>query len=397
MPRLIERKSETTYRTAKPKAKAYKIYDGDGLLMVVRPNGRKVWQYHFTFKGKRTNRTLGYYQPERPIIHTNLSKARTARDKMKLDMLSAEELPSQSQSNTENITFKNLGDEWLYKQLWVDGHKKRVQSLLQNVVYPKIGNKQLHEISGRDIVDLIQSKEKEGTLSVAKAIAQRCSSIFEYGIWKNVCQDNPALRKGDQIKLPKAKCRPHLLESQIPDFLRALEKYKGREFIKLGLKLNLLTFTRPSELRCAKWQEFDLDSAQWFIPAERMKMDRNHIVPLSSQAIVILKQLKEITRNSEYLFPSIHSAFKPISDVTFLKALQIMGYTGEKKIVPHGFRHTATTILNNYGFNRDHIERQMAHIEENKIRGVYNHAEYLEDRKTMMQWYADHIYKLGEK
>lgn len=156
------------------------------------------------------------------------------------------------------------------------------------------------------------------------------------------------------------------------------------------MNLQILTFVRPGELRMGLWHEIDFKNAVWRIPAERMKMKRAHLVPLAKQTIETLEKLKEITGCSEYMFPSLHGSHKPISDVTLTKVLRTIGYTG-KAVVPHGFRHTASTVLNEHRFDYDVIERQLAHVEKNKIRGIYNHAEYLDERRTVMQWYADHL------
>jgi integrase len=186
------------------------------------------------------------------------------------------------------------------------------------------------------------------------------------------------------------KHRAHLKESQLPEFLYWLDQYHGRDYIRLAMKLQIITFLRPGELRMGLWEEIDWKNALWRIPAERMKMKRAHVVPLTTQALDILAKLEEITGNNELMFPGIRATHKPISDVTLTKVLRTMGYTGDM-VVPHGFRHTASTILNEHRFDHDVIERQLAHVEKNKIRGIYNHAEYLDERRKMMQWYADHL------
>lgn len=393
MPKYVERKPDTHYRNLKPQSKAFKEYDGEGLLMVVRPNNRKVWQYNYTFNGKRGTKTLGYYQPERKPAHLSVSDARIRRDQIRLDIANGIRPAPDRQIRSDEITFKDVSDQWLSKQQWSDGHLKRVSNLINNVIYPAIGDLPLVDVTGAEIVSLIETKAD--TPSTAKAIAQRCQQVFEYAVWKEYRLDNPAIGKGAMIELPEAERRPHLLEHQIQEFMCKLEEYHGREYIKLGLYILMITFVRPSELRCATWDEFDLKKAEWHIPAQRMKMRRDHIVPLSSQAVLALKKLKSVTRASDLLFPSVHSAHKPISDVTFLKALKIMGYVGDRKIVPHGFRHTASTILHEHEFNSLHIEKPLAHKDKNKIRGIYNTAEYLEKRREMMQWYSDHIEQLS--
>jgi integrase len=296
------------------------------------------------------------------------------------------------------LAFEKIAREWHDKQVWNPKHAKNILRTLEVDVFPYIGKKPIIEVNAQDILKILRIIEERNALDVAKRVNQRCTAIFDYAIVKGICDNNPATGRAKIIKARKVKHRPHLTEEQLPEFLNALENYRGTKKVKLAMKLLLLTFVRPGELRHARWEEIDEEKAEWRISAERMKMKRPHIVPLSTQALELLNELKGITGKSALLFPSSKKPNVPISDVTLTKLLIILGYVGDKKIVPHGMRATASTILNEKGqFRPDVIERQLAHIEKNKVRAAYHHAEYLDERKTMMQWWGDYLDKLADK
>jgi len=285
-------------------------------------------------------------------------------------------------------TFEALGREWIEKQSWAEKHGKNIRSRLEKDVFHEIGHKPIRNITVSDIVRILKKIESRGANDVAKRIGQYCAAIFDYAILTGLCDNNPALGRSRLVKSVKRQNRPHLTEAQLPDLMRKLHGYNGKLSYKLMVKLLVLTFVRPGELRGARWDEIDEEKALWFVPAERMKMSRDHIVPLSRQSLEIIKQLREISGHTVYLFPGSTKETKPITDVAIIKAVK---YFTNGKAVPHGFRHTASTILNEQGFNADHIEAQLAHVEENKIRGTYNKAQYLEPRREMMQWWADFL------
>jgi integrase len=245
--------------------------------------------------------------------------------------------------------------------------------------------------------------EERGALDIARRVNQRCWYVLDYAKDKKWRKDshNPATGRTKSLKKIKKKHRPHLSAKDVPAFLRELDNYRGSKKVKLAMELLWLTMVRPGEVRQARWPEFDRKEAMWRIPAERMKMGRPHLVPLSRQALRVLDELEKITGNCEFLFPSERNTAKPISDVTLLKVLIILGYDGKDekkpKYVPHGTRGTASTILNETRingvrkFDADIIERQLAHVEANSTRASYNHAEYLEQRAEMLQWWADYL------
>lgn len=397
MPKVIRKLTEAEIKNAKPRDKDYKLYDDGGLRLLVRKSGSKVWQYPYTFHGKGNTYTIGKYCSKGRAGYIGTSQARKKRDEIKslIDQGINPNIHKKTQhfSSTEKAktTFEAIGREWHDKGVWVPKHSKNILTSLENDVFPMIGYKQLDQISTLDIITLITEVEKRGAPDVAKRICQRCEAIFDYGLMKGICKNNPAAGRSKMITPPERKHRPHLKEHELPEFITKLDAYHGRTYIRLAINLLLLTFVRPGELRKAEWSEVDWEKCVWNIPAHRMKMRKDHVVPLSKQALSILNELHKMTGEGHFIFPSIRSPHKPITDVTLLKALQIMGYEGEKKITPHGFRHTASTILNEKRYDRDIIERQLAHVDKNSIRGTYNHAEYLDSRRIMMQDWSDYL------
>ena len=404
MPKVIKKLTEKEVRNSRPKSKLYRLYDEGGLRLLVRPTGTKVWQYPYTFHGKANIYTIGKYEGNGRTGTVSMAEARKARDEVKelisqgIDPNKHKALQRFASDEKSKTTFEAVAREWHSKGTWVPKHAKNIIRTLERDVFPLIGSKQIDQINARDIIHVLSTIEARDATDVAKRTAQRCEAIFDYALLKGLCDNNPASGRSKYIKPRKTQHRPHLKEHELPAFLNKLDHYRGRAYIRLALHVLVLTFVRPGELRNARWHEIDRKNAIWRIPAQRMKMNRDHLIPLSMQALNVLAELKDIIGDkSELLFPSIRSSQKPISDVTLLKALKILGYEGDNKITPHGFRHTASTILNEHRFDRDVIERQLAHVDSNKIRGIYNHAEYLPERKRMMQWYADHLDKLKQQ
>lgn len=401
MPKIKRKLTEAEIKNAKPKEMDYKLYDEAGLYLLVRTSGTKVWRLPYQIKkdasaakAQYNMYTLGRY-PE-----MGSAEARRLRDEIKamvregIDPNKAKEAKKLDNIGHKERTFEHIAREWFLRQTWVEKHRKNIERTFEKDVFPRLGAVQIDKITPRDIIGVIEEIAERGAPDVAQRISQHSTKVFDYAINKSLCDYNPAQGRSAVIKKDKVKHRPHLKESDVPEFLHKLDDYPGSKLVQLALKLLILTFVRPGELRHARWEEIDEANGLWRIPGHRMKMDRDHIVPLSKQAIDILKELRTISGKTDLLFPGERGSDKPISDVTMLKAFKIMGYVGDKKIVPHGMRGTASTILNENGFNRDAIERQLAHVEKNKIRRAYNHSEYLEERKVFMQWYADHLDKL---
>jgi integrase len=245
------------------------------------------------------------------------------------------------------------------------------------------------------ILEVIRAVESRGALDVASRVLQRTSAVFRYAIQTGRATYNPAADMKGVLKTRKVEHRAAISRDELPEFLKKLDSYSGDPVTKLGLKLVILTFVRPGELRGARWDEFDLDQGEWRIPAERMKMRAPHIVPLSPQALAIVEEIKLLTGQFDLLFPSQRDQRKPISENTLLYALYRLGY--HKRATVHGFRALASTILNETGFRPDVIERQLAHAERNKVRAAYNRSEYLKERRKMMDWWGAYIESMAKE
>jgi integrase len=375
----------------KPRKTPYKLTDSGGMYLLINPNGSKYWRLKYRFHGKEKTLALGVY-PE-----VSLAQARENRDTAKKQIkagvdpvVKRREEKHLALLSAEN-TFEAVTREWYEqkREQWTPHHATEVINTLIRDVFPAIGNKPITDIAPKEVLAIVRKVEKRGALDVASRILQRTGSVFRYAVQTGRIEINPATELRGVIKQRKVKHKPALKADELPEFLRKLDNYDGDQVTILALKLLALTFVRPGELRGARWEEFDLDNAQWQIPAERMKMRHEHIVPLSRQALAILDQLKTLTGNSELLFPSRNGEGKLMSENTLTYALYRMGY--HSRATAHGFRATASTILNEQGWRPDVIERQLAHAEKNKVRAAYHRSEYLQDRKKMMQAWADYL------
>lgn len=369
-----------------------KLSDGDGLYLWVYLDGRKYWRMRYWQVGKEKTLSIGVY----PKI--SLGDARKRREELR-KQLEADLDPSAERKATnlrkklsaEN-SFQAVSMEWYNKQLhtWVPHHAADVKRRLESNIFPTLGKRPIDQIEAPELLQTIRKIESRGSYDLAHRVLQVCGQIFQYGIATGRCTRNLSLDlRGaltPHVKKHQAAVRPE----ELPELLRAIAKYDelGDKTTRLALQLMAHTFLRTNELIGAEWVEFDPENALWVVPAARMKMKTEHIVPLSRQALAMLAELKELSGNSRYVFPG-RNPNKPISNNTMLYALYRLGYKG--KMTGHGFRTVASTILNETGFNPDAIERQLAHCERNEIRGAYNRAEYLPQRKAMMQQWADYL------
>jgi integrase len=283
-------------------------------------------------------------------------------------------------------TFEKIAREWYAKQDFALKHGKNVLSRLEKDAFKVIGALPITDIRPKDIVAMLQKIEARGALNVVQRINQYCISIFNYAIMSARCEMNPAQACIKLISPPPIRNREHLKEADLPAFVLALKDAKQSK-MTLATKLLAFTFLRPGELRNALWTDVDIEKALLCIPAKRMKIARDHLVPLSKQALATLAELRELTGRSAYLLPG-QKLTKPVSDVALINTVRKLT---KDKATPHGFRHTASTILHEQGYNTDHIEMQLAHVEENKVRGTYNKALYLEPRTAMLQDWADYL------
>ena len=379
--------SEVAVRQAKGKDRAYKLSDGGGLYLLVNPNNTKYWRLKYRLNGKEKTLALGVY----PGV--SMAEARTeavkAKEFLRQGIDPVIRRKQAKQVNARN-TFHNIAKEWHDKQKgrWTEDHAERVWLSLKNDAFPVLGDIPIMDIQTLDCLTVIRAIEARGALDVAGRVKQRIRSVFRYAIQTARCEYNPADQLQGVIETRKITHRAALKAEALPAFLDALDNYQGHIVTRLALRLLIHTFVRPGEIRGALWQEFDIEKKEWRIPAERMKMKEEHIVPLSSQAIAILEELEPITGKYDLLFPCSRNTRKPMSENTLTYAIRKrLGFDA----TAHGFRATASTILNETGFRPDFIERQLAHAERNKVRAAYNRSQYLAERRKMMGWWGKYL------
>jgi len=375
---------------AKPADKPFKLFDAHGLFLLVKPNGGKYWRLQYRAAGKQTTLALGVY-PDVSLREAR-DKQADARKLIRNGTDPAEikrEHKRAATAQAEN-SFENIAREWHGKQgRWTADHAQRVMTSLEKDVFPHLGAKPIHEITAPVILEAVRKVEKRNALDVASRVLQRVSAVYRYAIQTGRATYNPAADCAGSIKTRKVTHRAALGRAELPEFLAKMQAYDGQVLTRLALKLIVLTFVRARELRGARWDEFDFERAEWRIPANRMKITAEHIVPLSCQAITVLEELRPLTGGRDLVFPNQNNLTRIMSENTLLYAMYRMGY--HSKATVHGFRATASTILNEMGFRADVIERQLAHAERNKVRAAYHRSEYLEDRRKMMQDWADYI------
>jgi len=374
-------------KQAKPKDKTYKLADGHGLNLEVRPSGAKYWRLSYRYQQKQKTLAIGVY----PVV--SLADARRAALKAKRLIHNGYdpviEKRRQKIANGRNI-FSVMAVEWFKKESgrWSKSHAERVWQTIKADALPYLGNMPIAEIRTHDVLHVIREIEARGALDVAGRVKQRISAIFRYAIQTGYAEFNPVDALKDVIKTRKVQHRKSIGLEKLPAFLRALDDYSGYLLTRYALQMITYTFVRPGELRSAEWKDFDLKKRIWRIPAEKMKMDEEHIVPLARQVVGLLENIKALTGNYDLVFPGSHNFRKPMSENTLTFAIRKrLGFDA----TAHGFRATASTILNESGYRVDVIERQLAHGERNKVRAAYNRSQYLAERTDMMQWYADYL------
>lgn len=382
-------------KAAKPQENPCKKGAGQGLYLLITPEGRKYWRMKYRFAGKEKLLALGVY----PDV--SIAEARAARDAAKAilkagrDPVTVKKQDRLAAQVSAANTFEAVALEWIEQQRhrWSPGHVERVLDSLKADIFPEIGARPIKDITAPELLAVLKKVEKRGVFETAQRLLQRCGAILRYAVVTRRAERNPAPDLRGSIKQPKRENHAALSAKDLPDYLRKVESYDGRPETKLALKLLALTFVRTSELRKAEWSEVNFDNATWRIPAERMKTRAPHIVPLSRQALEVLEQLKPLTGGGRFLFPHQSKLTEPMSENTMLYALYRMGY--HSRATGHGFRATASTILNEQGWRADVIERQLAHAERNKVRAAYHRSEYLDERHRMMQAWADHLSALA--
>ncbi|WP_368758184.1 tyrosine-type recombinase/integrase [Klebsiella oxytoca] len=376
---------------AKPREKAYKLADGAGLYLEVVPSGSRYWRMKYRFNGKEKRMAFGVY----PAV--SLAQARALRDEAKKKLAEGID-PSFAKKEEKlvrdvqlNNTFQAVALEWHGTKVsrWSEGYASDILEAFNKDIFPYIGQQPVNEIKPLVLLNVLRRMESRGATEKAKKVRQRCSEVFRYAIVTGRAEYNPAADLTSAMSGHESKHYPFLTVEELPDFFKALSGYTGSPLVVLAARLLILTGVRTGELRGAFWSEFDLEKAVWEIPAERMKMKRPHLVPLSTQALEIVQQLKVMTGQYPLVFPGRNDPRKTMSEASINQVFKRIGYTG--KVTGHGFRHTMSTILHEEGFNTAWIESQLAHVDKNAIRGTYNHALYLEGRREMMQWYSNYL------
>ncbi|MDE1714299.1 tyrosine-type recombinase/integrase [Chromobacterium amazonense] len=390
--------TDVAVKQAKPQDKPYQLPDGESLYLEVTPAGGKRWLFRYRFNGKAGKLALGKYPTVR--IAEARDKAAAAR-KLLADGINpgaqrkADKLAAKLSS--EN-TFAAIAGEWHDKEKheWSEQHAERVMTSLELHIFPYIGATPINDIKPLELLEVLRRVEKAGNLDTCKRLRQRCSSIFRLAILTGRCDSDPAAPLVDALKTPQVEHRKALNRDELPEFLHALKEMDSNRQTKLMMELMLHTFTRVGEMSMARWEEIDFDAKLWTIPPEHRKLTEKskksaapHLVPLSDHALAILRELQAISGGREHIFPNRNSPNRPMSPETLRRALHRMGFKGKADV--HGFRSTASTILNEEGFNPDAIERQLAHVERNRVRAAYNRAEYMEERRRMMQWWSNYV------
>ncbi|EAB6596528.1 tyrosine-type recombinase/integrase [Salmonella enterica] len=383
--------------TAKPTEKPYKLSDGGGLYLLVNPNGSRYWRMKYRYAGKEKLLSIGVY----PDV--TLAEARDKRTQAKRILAAGDDPSEVKQAEREaknlavNNSFELLALEWHEhkKPNWSSGYADDILEYLRKDIFPYIGKKAITDIKPMTMLSVLKKMEDRGVLDKLKKTRQACRQIFTYAIITGRAEFNPVTDLAGALKTPKQQHFPHLMPTQIGPFIHAVNTYSGSKVTRIATLLLMYTSVRTIELRASEWTEFDLDNDLWQIPKERMKMRRPHLVPLSRQVKSHLLELKEITGWGKYVFPGRNDAHKPMSEASINQVIKRIGFAG--KVTGHGFRHTMSTILHEKGFNSAWIEAQLAHADRNTIRGTYNHAQYLDGRREMLQWYADYLDELAVK
>lgn len=375
-----------------PKDALYRVSDEKGLCIEVHPNGGRYWRYRYRHAGKQKMISLGTF-PE-----TSLAEARRKRDEAR--KLVSEGIDPSAKRKQEKLTahiasetaFEPVAREWLDgRQELAPATREKLQWLLESHAFPWIGQRPVAEVTAPELLAVLRKVEFRGRLETAQRLRQVCGQIFRFAVATGRAERDPAADLKGALKTKKTRHHASLTEpAKVGELLRAIDGFEGSHVVACALKFSPLVFVRPGELRQAEWAEIDLEAAIWRIPAEKMKMGETHLVPLSAQSLAVLRELHPLTGAGRYVFPSIRSTRRPMSENTVTAALRRLGYSGDE-MTAHGFRSMASTLLHEQGWPSHLIERQLAHAERNKVKAAYNYAEYMAERIEMMQAWADFL------
>jgi len=391
--------TDRALRSAKPQSKTVKLFDGGGMYLEINPGGGKWWRWKYRYTGKEKRLSLGVY----PDV--SLKAAREKRDAARrqlaagIDPGEARKAEKLAQAGAES--FEVIAREWhaKFSPGWVASHGDRIMRRLEMDVFPWLGKRPIADIRAPELLTALRRIESRGAQETAHRAMQNCGQVFRYAVATGRAERDPTGDLRGALPPPKEKHHASIIEpKRIGALLRAIDDYEGYYVTKCALRLAPLVFVRPGELRQAQWPEIDLEKGEWRIPGERMKMREQHIVPLSSQAVEILRELEPLTNRGiearpnapRFVFPSARSRERAMSNNAVLAALRRMGYAKDE-MTGHGFRSMASTLLHEQGWNHQVIERQLAHAERNAVSAAYNFAEHLPERRRMMQAWADYL------
>ncbi|AJE20342.1 tyrosine-type recombinase/integrase [Azotobacter chroococcum] len=386
--------ADTVLATLEPEDKEYRELDGNGLYLRVRPDGSKSWQLRYKKPdGKWSWLGLGGYG--KGDHQLTGAQARQKAAELQADAaegknpLATKRARKAAEIEAANNTFEHLAREWYATKCktWTEGTALRTIGALELHVFPVFGKRPYVSILPMEWMEFLRAMEQKGIIEQARRVRRYCVEVYDLARVTGRAQYNPLEGLHKFLLTKPSENYAYVTMDELPALLRAIRAY-GTTDVRIGLQLLTMLACRPSEIREARWSELDLDVGLWTIPAERMKRRREHLVPLPSQAVELLRNLHNLTGTYPLLFPGRSDTTKPRSNTVFLMALRRLGYEGRQ--TGHGFRHIASTILNEHGFDENHIEAQLSHVKEG-VAGIYNKAQYLEQRRTMMQWYADHL------
>ena len=403
--KLTDLSIKQAVKKAKDSTKTIKISDGGGMYLQVQPNGSKYWRMNCRINGRQITLSFGLWpevsladarnkrEEAKEKIEKGINPIEEKREQLRLQL--AEVHGMESNENIQKNTFKKVSQEWHKRQSphWTEKHSRDVLNSLKHHVYSELGDKPISLITKQDVIATLRKLEDEGMYETCYRVRQRLEAIFNYAEIEDHCIGNPSRGIQKVFMKPQPKSHHSLPISELPEFLKKINADTvASPSTLLAMKFIILTFVRTSELRFADWQEFDIDCTEplWVIPAERMKMKKTHHVPLARQAVSILKEMQQFSGPEGYVFPQFYNRNKAMSENTLLYFSNRLGYAGRNTI--HGFRSVASTVLNeSMKWHPDVIERQLAHQESNKVRKAYNRAEHLDERRKMMEWWANYI------
>ncbi len=390
--------SDTAIRNAKNKEKRYKLHDEKGLYLLVNKAG-KYFRFDYRFANKRKTLALGVY-PDLTLKEAREKHAEARKQIVNgVDPAEFKKITKTMKAERAANSFEAVAREWFTKQapVWAESHSSKVIIRLEQDIFPWLGGRPIAEITAPDLLAALRRVESRGAVETARRLRIICGQVFRFAVATGRAERDPAADLRGALQPTKTRHYSTITEpSRIGELLRAIDGYTGTFVVKCAFRLAPLVFLRPGELRQAEWSEIDFDRAEWRIPAEKMKMDTTHIIPLARQAIEILQDLFPLTGHGKYLFPSVRTNDRPMSENTISAALRRMGFTKDE-MTSHGFRAMASTRLYEHGWAADVVERQLAHCERNKVRDAYDHAKFLPERRKMMEWWSDYLDALREE